>query len=153
MFQVVMKKFIITIVALLAFTAVSNAQPRALGVRGGYGVELSYQHNINNNFIEADLGWAPGELNIVAIYDFLFASAGNFNFYAGPGARVGTFRTSNGVDGLNIGVSAQIGAEYAIQAIPLNVSLDWRPVVNFLGEGNQRGFNGNYLALGLRFRF
>lgn len=148
-----MKKFIIAIVALLAFAAVSNAQPRALGVRGGYGVELSYQHILNSNFAEVDLGWAPGGVNIVAVYDFVVANAGNFNFYVGPGVRVGSFLTSSDVLGLNLGIAAQLGAEYEISAAPVNISLDWRPMVNFFGEGNQRGFNGNFLSLGIRYRF
>lgn len=148
-----MKKFLITVVALAAFAFVSTAQPRALGVRGGYGAELSYQHSLSSNFIEADLGWAPGEFNLVAVYDFIFASAGDFNFYAGPGVRVGSFRTSSDVVGLNVGVAAQIGAEFVIPAIPINISVDWRPVINFFGENNQRGFNGMYLALGIRYRF
>ena len=148
-----MKRLLIVIVALVTFSVVAAAQPRALGVRGGYGVELSYQHSLNSNFIEADLGWAPNEINLVAVYDFVFASAGDFNFYAGPGVRVGSFRTSNDVIGLNIGVSAQIGAEFAIPAVPINISLDWRPVVNFFGEDKQRGFNGMYGALGIRYRF
>lgn len=148
-----MKKFLIAVIALVAFATVSSAQPRALGVRGGYGAELSYQHIIGSNFVEADLGWAPKEINIVAIYDFVFASAGDFNFYAGPGVRVGSFETSNNVIGLNIGVAAQIGAEFEIPAAPINLSLDWRPVVNFFGEDRQRGFNGRYVALGVRYRF
>ena len=148
-----MKRFLVTILTLAAFASVSAAQPRALGVRGGYGVELSYQHNLNSNFIEADLGWAPKELNIVATYDFVFANIGDFNFYAGPGVRVGSFETSNNVVGLNLGIAAQIGAEFIIPAVPINISLDWRPVVNFFGEDKQRGFNGKYAALGIRYRF
>lgn len=148
-----MKRFLIAVIALMAFATVSAAQPRALGVRGGYGAELSYQHSLNGGFMEADLGWAPKEINIVAVYDFIFASVGDFNFYAGPGVRVGTFKTSNDVVGLNMGVAAQIGAEFAIPVAPVNISLDWRPVVNFFGEGKQRGFNGMYGALGIRYSF
>lgn len=148
-----MKRLLFAVVALVAFAAVSAAQPRALGVRGGYGAELSYQHSTSSNFMEADLGWAPNEINIVVIYDFVFASAGDFNFYAGPGVRMGSFETSDGVIGLNVGIAAQIGAEFVIPAAPINLSLDWRPVINFFGEDRQRGFNGRYIALGIRYRF
>lgn len=147
-----MKKTLLVLAALL-IAAVALAQPRALGLRGGFGAELSYQHSAGSNFIEADLGWAPNEFNFVAVYDFVFASAGNFNFYAGPGARVGSFRTSSDVVGLNIGVAGQLGVEFQIPAVPINLSLDWRPVVNFFGEGGQRGFCGNYGALAIRYRF
>ena len=147
-----MKKTLLVFAALL-IAAVAFAQPRALGLRGGFGAELSYQHGVGSNFIEADLGWAPGEANLVAMYDFVFASAGNFNFYAGPGARVGTFRTSSDVAGLNVGVAGQIGAEFQIPSVPINLSLDWRPVVNFFGEGEQRGFCPYYGAFAIRYRF
>ena len=41
-----MKKTLIIIASLLAFAVVASAQPRAIGVRAGYGAELSYQHNL-----------------------------------------------------------------------------------------------------------
>lgn len=148
-----MKKILVAALVLLASVSLANAQPRALGLRGGYGAELSYQHAFNGNFLEADLGWAPREVNAVAVYDFIFANAGMFNFYAGPGVRVGTFQTSSDVVGLNLGIVGQIGAEMEIPSVPVNISLDWRPVVNFFGEGTQRGFCGNYIALGIRYRF
>lgn len=148
-----MKKLTAIIVSVLAFAAVASAQPRALGLRGGFGAEISYQHSVDSNFLEADLGWAPGEANLVAVYDFIFANSGNFNFYAGPGLRVGTFKTSSDVDGINLGVAGQIGVEFQIPSVPINLSLDWRPVVNFFGEGKQRGFCGYYGAFAIRYRF
>ena len=51
-----MKKIILVAALVLGFAAAAVAQPRALGLRGGYGVELSYQHTLGENFLEADLG-------------------------------------------------------------------------------------------------
>lgn len=51
-----MKKFILVAFATLALAGAAMAQPRALGIRATYGAEVSYQHSINSNFIEADLG-------------------------------------------------------------------------------------------------
>ena len=54
-----MKKFIVVVLSVLAFAAVASAQPRALGIRAGYGGEISYQHGGGAGFLEADLGfWA-----------------------------------------------------------------------------------------------
>ena len=48
-----MKKILIVVAALLGFAVVASAQPRALGVRAGYGGELSYQHYMGGeNFAE-----------------------------------------------------------------------------------------------------
>jgi hypothetical protein len=52
-----MKKILVIALSLLALGAVASAQPRALGIRGGYGAELSYQHGLGSNFLEADLGF------------------------------------------------------------------------------------------------
>ena len=47
-----MKKMLILVAALLGFAVVATAQPRALGVRAGYGAELSYQHTLGSeNFL------------------------------------------------------------------------------------------------------
>ena len=84
-----MKKFIMVIAAVLCLSSAAFAQSRALGVRATYGAELSYQHSIGSNFVEADLGWFKNGFYLTGVYDFVFASEGNFNFYAGPGAAVG----------------------------------------------------------------
>ena len=75
-----MKKTLIIIASLLAFAVVASAQPRAIGVRAGYGAELSYQHNLGSeNFLEVDLGWSfssAGYFNVAAAYDFSVAPVG-----------------------------------------------------------------------------
>ena len=52
-----MKKIILIAAMICGFAVAASAQPKALGLRFGYGAELSYQHNVAGaNFIEADLG-------------------------------------------------------------------------------------------------
>ena len=51
-----MKKIILIAAMVLGFAVAAVAQPRAIGLRGGYGVELSYQHTLGENFVEANLG-------------------------------------------------------------------------------------------------
>jgi len=148
-----MKKIIVVALSVLAFTLAASAQPRAIGIRGGYGVEFSYQHSIDKNFIEGDLGWSPKAINLVAAYDFVFAQAGIVNFYVGPGAQLGIYSSEDSsgkkISALNLGILGQIGFECQIPSIPLNVSIDWRPVFNFVNGG----FCPFYGALGLRYRF
>ena len=144
-----MKKLIAILAGVLAFAAVASAQPRALGVRAGYGGELSYQHSLGQNFLEADLGFLAGHgFYVTGIYDFVLANAGICNFYAGPGLQIGAW-TDNQTSGFNMGIVGQLGVEFEIPSIPLNVSIDWRPAFYFM----HGGFGWDGFALGLRSRF
>ena len=89
-----MKKIILVAAMVLGFAVAASAQQRALGLRGGYGVELSYQHTIGADFLEADLGLLGSDLNLAATYNYMIAQPdwtdrGEWGFYAGPGAAVG----------------------------------------------------------------
>ena len=148
-----MKKTLILLAAVLGFAVVASAQPRAIGIRAGYGGELSYQHSLGSNFAEFDLGFLAGNgLYATGIYDFVLGSAGICNFYAGPGVQLGAYSYKD-VDGtvmkFNAAVVGQIGVEFEIPSIPLNISLDWRPAYYFV----HGGFGWNGFALGLRYRF
>lgn len=143
-----MKKFFAILVGVLAFAAVASAQPRALGIRAGYGGELSYQHSLGSNFLEADLGFFVGNgMHVSLAYDFVFASANIFNFYIGPGAQIGAYNGEKGMS-FNAGLLAQLGVEAEIPSVPLNLSLDWRPTIVSIGGPYWAG-----VALGLRYRF
>lgn len=147
-----MKKFIAIAVALVAFAAVSSAQPKALGLRGGYGAELSYQQYMGgSSFAELDLGMFGHSMLVSGLYDFSIYSEGGFNFYAGPGAQVGLWSV-DGKSGLDAAVAGQIGFEYNFN-IPLSISIDWRPAFHFIGTDGVKGFNYTGAALGVRYRF
>jgi len=145
-----MKKIIAILLGVLAFAAVASAQPRAIGLRAGYGGELSYQHAFGSNFLEADLGFLGSAhgIYVTGIYDFVLAQAGIVNFYAGPGVQLG-FYNYDGVSSFNAGIAGQLGLEFEIPSIPLNISLDWRPTYYF----NYGGFGWQGFALGIRYRF
>lgn len=154
-----MKKVIAILVAALTISSVAAmAQPRAVGVRVGYGVEASYQHTLGSNFIEADLGFNGGiaarnATMFTAVYDFSIYEVNNFAFYAGPGAQLGMYtlkdaETEKSTLGLGLGLVGQVGVEYRFN-IPINLSLDWRPSIHFFGLG----FRGESLMLGFRYRF
>jgi hypothetical protein len=145
-----MKKLIIALVGLFAFVAVASAQPRALGLRVGYGGELSYQHGVPSGFFEADLGFLGNAhgFYVSGMYDFIFASSGIANFYVGPGVQLGVYNHEHASD-FNAGIGGQLGVEFEIPTIPLNLSLDWRPIYYF----QQDVFGWQGIALGIRYRF
>ena len=148
-----MKKTLILIAAILGFAVVASAQPRAIGIRAGYGGEFSYQHSFGSNFGELDLGWwGNNHINLVGIYDFVIGGNGQVNVYIGPGAQVSIWNDEPAhTSRTNVGFAGQFGVEWNIPQIPLQLSVDWRPVFFFLNDG--RGFGYDSVGLGIRYRF
>ena len=74
----------------------------------------------------------------------------NWNWYAGVGAGAGLYDKY-----FFAGVAGRIGVEYNFD-FPLNVSLDWRPVIGpaFGGNGfHDEGLFAGAIAWGIRYRF
>ena len=107
-----------------------------------------------------------GRAQAVVFYDYMMNLASDFYWYIGGGIGVSwgygdffelprynkhgelvTYRR------LGLPVGAQIGFEYDF-SIPLNLSLDWRPMINLFGL-RQGDFTSNLLnvAIGVRYRF
>lgn len=136
-----MKKIIVLVAILLGLTSSSFANPRAVGLRGGYGVEASYQHTLGRNFIQADLGLVGTSITATGTYNWMLASPqwtdrGDWGIYAGPGAAIGLHKQS-----FCAAVCGQVGLEY-IFWFPLQLSIDLRPQVGFWVGGNAHGFYG-----------
>ena len=160
-----MKKLVLLSLFMVAMATAAFAQPRAIGGRLGYGVEVSYQHTLSEeNMVSVDLGLPGfGGLEAAATYDWLnpgglmipWEEKGEWNWYAGVGAGAGFYGFSN-ITGF-VGAAGRIGVEYNFW-FPLQLSLDWRPLVGaYFGEGGA-GFNANGLfyggiALGVRYIF
>ena len=76
---------------VLGFAVAASAQPRAVGIKIGNGLEASYQHYLNANFIEANLGlYSFNSLSIAGTYNFMLAqpawtNTGTWGIYGGPG--------------------------------------------------------------------
>ena len=166
--MIIMKKIILIAALALGFAVAATAEnpiekkfggkTRALGLRGGYGFELSYQHSLGENFVEADLGlWGFNTLNAVATYNWMLAqpqwtSRGDWGFYAGPGVAVG-FDFNSATAGVNVGAVGQIGLEYTFW-FPLQLSIDIRPQLGVhIGNGDLFHVSGFYPTLAARYRF
>ncbi len=153
-----MKRFFIAAALVLGFAVAASAQPRAVGVRLGWGAEASYQHTVyNEDFVEVDLGLCTFDgLNASAVYNFMIAQPawtdrGDWGFYAGPGLAVGMGGLLSKDEAyFNLGVAGQVGLEYTFW-FPLQLSFDVRPV---LGFGFNHGFHWSVMpAIGVRYRF
>lgn len=161
-----MKKILLIAAVMFGFVVAASAQPRALGVRGTFGAEISYQHTLGaENFLEVDFGLAEFDgLAFTAAYNFMIAQPqwsdrGEWGFYAGPGATVAFGLNQNSASHFNVGIVGQIGLEYTFW-FPLQLSLDLRPSVGYGVTKTAAGesypglyYNGLFPALGIRYRF
>lgn len=144
-----MKKIILVAVAILGMAVVAVAQPRAIGVRVGYGAELSYQHTLGGeNFGQLDLGWSAGAFSAGLAYDFQVAPLGPLNFFAGPQVNL-ALANADGQTAFGMGVGAHLGLEYCFN-FPLQLSLDWKPTFVFI-PGTAFGWAS--FGLGIRYLF
>lgn len=159
-----MKKMILTLALVASIAGVANAQvdTKNIGLRVGgllgYGAEVSYQHPLSSsNRIEADLGWNYYGFGLTGVYQWVWdlsALATGFNWYAGVGAGLGVYdydyntnRTRN--NAFNLGIAGQIGIEYNFN-IPLQLSLDYRPIIYLL---NNSYLSGDGIAVSARYKF
>ena len=156
-----MKKIILIAALALGFVVTAVAQPRAIGARLGYGAEVSYQHTLGNNFIQADLGLMGfgANINANATYNWMLAQPqwtdrGEWGVYAGPGAGLG-LGWLNGASYFNIGVVGMVGLEYTFW-FPLQLSIDLRPQIGCVFVPNAGAglyFDSWCPALSVRYRF
>lgn len=169
---------------MLAVASVAFAQPRAIGGRLGWNYEeFSYQHSITDGTyldLTAGLGnlWSGGfqAADVTAAFDWVFNIKGIWNWFVGPAAGVGfgygygySYYSNRG--GYNVwgdyghydapympfrlNIGGQIGFEWQF-SIPLNLTVDWRPMVNVMSFVNPHypKWNGLYnVGVGLRYRF
>lgn len=158
-----MKKLILLGLCLFGFVLTSSAQDiaeNALGLRlggsDGVGTEISYQRHLGyNNRLELDLGWSNRSdvdaFKLTGIYQWVWNLDGDFNWYAGAGAAVGSISASGqDEDGLFLSAAGNVGIEYDFD-FPLLLSLDFRPEVGLInGYDDDLSFD---LALGVRYQF
>ena len=150
-----MKKTILTLALALSFVSALTAQAdsKAIGLRLGYGAELSYQQPLGNaNRLELDLGLNYWGFGLSGVYQWVWnisESSPGFKWYAGVGAGLGSYHYSSTLNSLGIGILGQIGIEYNFN-IPLQLSLDYRPGIYIIPA-----FWGSYdgICLSARYRF
>jgi hypothetical protein len=165
-----MKKLVLLSLFMVAMATAAFAQPRAIGARIGYGLEVSYQHSLSEeNMVEIELGLPGYDFNTieaVATYNWLnpgghmipWEHKGEWNWYAGVGAGAG-YRWADALHPHQgfVGVAGMIGVEYNFW-FPLQLSVDYRPVVGVQASADQAkfyggGFINGAIALGVRYTF
>lgn len=161
-----MKKSLIVAALLFVLgTASAIAQPRAVGVRLGYGVEFSYQHGMGDNMLSIDAGLPGfGGIEAAVTYDWInpfhtqipWNNKGEWNWSLGVGGAAGWWWISS-YNYAFVGVAGRVGVEYNFW-FPLQLSVEWRPAFGPNFGKNHCGFYGNGLyaggfAIGVRYKF
>jgi hypothetical protein len=150
--------FIICSMEVFSQEISENAIGLRFGDNNGFGGEISYQKKLNDqNRLEIDLGWRNSNnidaVKLIGLYQWVWKIEDSFNWYAGVGAGIGSWKTSNDTNSdkdLFVVASGDIGIEYRFD-IPLLISLDFRPEIGAAGYYENR--YGSDIALALRYRF
>ena len=144
-------RFIILWTVMLSLTAFPElkAQPynHSAGIRAGYSSGLSYKgFRLHRMWaIEGDLLYNRNGLNITALYEYHLEPFSNKRalVYLGGGFFGGDWK-----DEFSIGVAAVAGMEYTLRDLPLNFSLDWKPMLNVYAL-----FEPDLLDFGISIRY
>jgi hypothetical protein len=140
-----MKKLILTTTffIMLAITVSGQDYKGGFGYRGGLSNGLTLKYFILPDIaLEGLLTARYDGYNITGLYEIHKEpfKVSNLYFYYGFGGHFGSWQTASGKhwwdDNLNhtvIGADGIAGLEYNFDAIPLNISLDYKPGLNIIG--------------------
>ena len=158
-----MKRTILGFLFMISAAFMANAQDynTGIGIRGGLSNGLTVKHFISkNSAIEGIIASRWSGFNITGLYQ-IHANAFDtprLNWYYGFGGHIGfwngKYKNHPWFEDAGsysvIGIDGIIGLEYNIEAIPFNISLDYKPGFNFIGYN---GFWGDEFAFSIRFIF
>ena len=155
-----MKRTILFLAAVFGFAVAASAQPKALGVRIGWGVDITYQNYLNSaDFLEFDLGLDDGynssNFHVDGVYNFMIAqpnwTRGKWGFYGGPGVSLAVWDNDDKDNVVYAGIVGNLGLEYTFN-IPLQLFIDVRPRLMF-GDGGVRSKGIFNFGLGICYSF
>ena len=154
---------LIFVIGLVATTYGQQDYDQAIGVRGGLFNGITYKKAFsNNNYLEVLGSFRWGGVVATGLYEVtenLDPETPRLNWYYGFGAHIGLWsdyndnawfdETTN--DYMAIGADGILGIEYTFKEVPINLSADWKPVINIIGADNNLGFDGG--AFSIRYVF
>ncbi|MEO1448315.1 MAG: hypothetical protein AAFV07_02240 [Bacteroidota bacterium] len=154
--------------ALIAFGILFStlAAQTSIGLRIGPYYGLTIKHNYKSDrAVEGIFMTRRGGASFTGLYEAQTPIFGveRLNAFAGIGAHVNVFRYRNRAywdwdreddvpirsdDHLAIGVDMILGISYSITKLPLEISIDWKPALNLIGD---HGLSVDQYALSMRF--
>ena len=132
-------KYLIALLIVVACTATASAQAqydKALGLRLGGGVGVTYVMPAWGNYVEVigELRFGNnGYIAVGGLYElkYSFFDVEGMDWYFGGGAHVGLSDNNFGM-----GVDGIIGLEYVFNQAPLNIGIDWKPGFDIINSTN-----------------
>jgi len=157
-----MKKLLLLVLfsVMLSLSQESYAQyTTGIGLRAGVSNGLTVKHFISNDAaLEGILHTRWGGFVITGLYEVHkdIRDVKGLMWFFGGGAHIGSWNAgSNRPWGNNnesvtvAGLSGIIGLDYKFNDVPIGLSLDWKPTVNF----NGLRYWGDEVALSIRYVF
>ena len=154
-----LKKFVLLIIItfLLCTNTYSQLYRTGIGARGGFSSGINVKHFISEgSAMEGIFAFHRGGLLITGLYQYHATAfdAPGLQWFYGAGAHVGIYGEShphgwfpdNG-DHIALGVDGIVGLEYKIEDIPISLSVDVMPRLNFFGH------TGFFMGAGLSVRY
>jgi hypothetical protein len=139
-----MKRIVISFI--LAFTVLNliNAQEykTGIGIRAGLSSGLTFkQFTGRNTAFEGLLTTRWSGFDITGLYEVHNQAfdVRHLNWYYGGGAHIGFYNGSytgwgdNGASYTVVGIDGILGLEYCFDDLPINLGIDWKPAINFVG--------------------
>lgn len=143
------RKILSLIVLIWAGSLGISAQPyeHSVGVRAGYSSGISYKGFFRHRMaaVEASILYNRHGFGINAIYEYHLEPFRNKRLlvYLGGGAFGGGWDEE-----LSLGIAGIAGIEYTLRDVPLNFSLDWKPMLNLY-----RNFQEDLVDFGVSIRY
>lgn len=142
-----MRRWFVLVISFLSISLLSNAQmyDSSVGVRLGPENGISFKHFLSNDrAVEAIASFRWRGVNVTGLYEIhhlAFDIEGLFWYYGG-GAHFGIWGTYSpwydAADSRNsnfaAGIDGVIGFEYTFREYPVNISIDWKPAINLIGN-------------------
>ena len=153
-----MRKILFAFIVIFIFnSAIAQDYRNSIGVRLGPSNGISYKHFFSGSeAFEGLFSVRWGGFTITGLYERhipVFNTAGMF-FYYGAGGHIGFYNSDpwlrNHSSVTVIGIDGIVGLEYIFKEIPFNISLDYKPALNFIGYS---GFWHDEIALSFRYIF
>jgi len=155
-----MRKITLTLVLAISIVVVASAQDykTGIGLRGGFSQGLTIKHFLGEKAAVEGLfttRWRGFEITgLYEIHNTAF-EVDHLKWYYGAGAHIGFWdgNSSWGTPGTAytvVGIDGILGIEYSFSEAPINIGLDWKPAINFIGYS---GFWADGGALSIRYIF
>jgi len=158
-----MKKIVITCLIVFCLVSISYAQDykTGIGLRAGPYYGLTVKHFLGEKpAFELMLASRWSGFVVTGLYEIhnMAFNVERLKWYFGFGGHIGFWNGNYthrywGDEGTNytvIGIDGILGLEYSFAEVPINLGIDWKPAINFVGYS---GFWADGGALSIRYIF